>query len=134
MATSYLLDTSDLKRSLGFIDEDDSFDSAAEARLQSCLKAAEDYVQGAVGEDVSGFYQANLNLYKLACNSLAASYYQNPTSLTTSPVNQVDLVANSVIGQLRGRYANEAIKDGTDSESQSIDSKNPAGNNERTNV
>lgn len=119
--TTYLNVTDGLKRSLGYIDEDDSLDKDALQRMQNGLVAAEVYVQGAIGTDVKGFYESKdvKPLYALVCNALAATYYQSPTSTTSGAVVGVDAVCKSVIGQLRGRYDRfMEVQNGKSAESQ----------------
>lgn len=124
--TTYLKITDGLKRSLGYLDEDDSLDEGLKKRMTSALIAAESYVQGAIGTDLDDFYTSEENkpLYTLVCNALAASYVQNPVSITSGAVVTVDAVTNAVIGQLRGRYAKELeVQDGKDSESKQTNSE-----------
>lgn len=124
--TTYLKITDGLKRSLGYLDEDDSLDNGLQMRMSSALAAAENYVQGAIGTDVPDFYTSDNNkpLYTLVCNALAASYVQNPVSITSGAVVTVDTVTNAVIGQLRGRYAKELEdQNGKDIESEQTDPK-----------
>ena len=124
--TTYLKITDGLKRSLGYLDEDDSLDNGLQMRMSSALAAAENYVQGAIGTDVPDFYTSDNNkpLYTLVCNALAASYVQNPVSITSGTVVTVDAVTNAVIGQLRGRYAKELEdQNGKDIESEQTDPK-----------
>lgn len=124
--TTYLKITDGLKRSLGYLDEDDSLDNGLQKRMSSSLTAAENYVQGAIGTDVPDFYTSDDNkpLYTLVCNALAASYVQNPVSITSGAVVTVDAVTNAVIGQLRGRYAKELEdQNGKDIESEQTDPK-----------
>lgn len=125
--TTYLKITDGLKRSLGYLDEDTSLDEGLQIRMSSALAAAENYVQGAIGTDVPDFYTSDNNkpLYTLVCNALAASYVQNPVSITSGAVVNVDIVTNAIIGQLRGRYAKELEdQDGQNTKSQSSDSEN----------
>ncbi len=125
--TTYLKITDGLKRSLGYLDEDDSLDEGLKNRMSNALIAAESYVQGAIGTDVQDFYTSEENkpLYTMVCNALAASYVQNPVSITSGAVVTVDAVTNAVIGQLRGRYAKELEdQDGQNTKSQSSDSEN----------
>ncbi len=125
--TAYLKITDGLKRSLGYLDEDDSLDEGLKKRMTSALIAAESYVQGAIGTDLDDFYTSEENkpLYTLVCNALAASYVQNPVSITSGAVVTVDAVTNAVIGQLRGRYAKELEdQDGQNIKSKSSDSEN----------
>ncbi len=124
--TTYLKITDGLKRALGYLDEDDSLDNGLQMRMSSALAAAENYVQGAIGTDVPDFYTSDNNkpLYTLVCNALAASYIQNPVSITSGAVVTVDAVTNAVIGQLRGRYAKELEdQNGKDIESEQTDPK-----------
>mgnify|MGYP003448989643 FL=1 len=124
--TTYLKITDGLKRALGYLDEDDSLDNGLQIRMSSALAAAENYVQGAIGTDVPDFYTSDNNkpLYTLVCNALAASYVQNPVSITSGTVVTVDAVTNAVIGQLRGRYAKELEdQNGKDIESEQTDPK-----------
>ncbi|WP_407325606.1 DNA packaging protein [Lactobacillus johnsonii] len=125
--TTYLKITDGLKRSLGYLDEDDSLDEGLKNRMSNALIAAESYVQGAIGTDVQDFYTSEENkpLYTMVCNALAAAYVQNPVSITSGAVVTVDAVMNAVIGQLRGRYAKELEdQDGQNTKSQSSDSEN----------
>ncbi|OUP14899.1 DNA packaging protein [Lactobacillus johnsonii] len=125
--TTYLKITDGLKRSLGYLDEDTSLDEGLQKRMSSALIAAESYVQGAIGTELKDFYTSEENkpLYTLVCNALAASYVQNPVSITSGAVVNVDIVTNAIIGQLRGRYAKELEdQDGQNTKSQSSDSEN----------
>ena len=124
--TTYLKITDGLKRALGYLDEDDSLDNGLQIRMSSALAAAENYVQGAIGAGVQDFYTSEENkpLYTMVCNALAASYVQNPVSITSGAVVTVDAVTNAVIGQLRGRYAKELEdQNGTDTESKQTKSE-----------
>lgn len=125
--TAYLKITDGLKRSLGYLDEDDSLDDGLKNKMSNALIAAESYVQGAIGTELKDFYTSEENkpLYTLVCNALAASYVQNPVSITSGAVVNVDIVTNAIIGQLRGRYAKELEdQDGQNTKSQSSDSEN----------
>ena len=125
--TTYLKITDGLKRSLGYLDEDTSLDEGLQKRMSSALIAAESYVQGAIGTELKDFYisEENKPLYTLVCNALAAAYVQNPVSITSGAVVNVDIVTNAIIGQLRGRYAKELEdQDGQNTKSQSSDSEN----------
>lgn len=124
--TTYLKITDGLKRALGYLDEDTSLDEGLQKRMSSALIAAESYVQGAIGTELKDFYTSEENkpLYTLVCNALAASYVQNPVSITSGAVVNVDIVTNAIIGQLRGRYAKELEdQDGKDIESEQTDPK-----------
>lgn len=124
--TTYLKITDGLKRSLGYLDEDTSLDEGLQKRMSNALIAAESYVQGAIGTELKDFYTSEENkpLYTLVCNALAAAYVQNPVSITSGAVVNVDIVTNAIIGQLRGRYAKELEdQDGKDIESEQTDPK-----------
>ena len=125
--TTYLKITDGLKRSLGYLDEDNSLDDGLKNKMSNALIAAESYVQGAIGTELKDFYisEENKPLYTLVCNALAAAYVQNPVSITSGAVVNVDIVTNAIIGQLRGRYAKELEdQDGQNTKSQSSDSEN----------
>lgn len=115
-----------LKRSLGYLNEDDSLDESEKDLMENALTTAELYVQGAIGTDKEEFYSKNeiKPLYTIACNSLAGSYMQNPTSITRGPTVAVDTVCNAIIGQLRGLYDVEVSADDSNNESSSANSKN----------
>lgn len=124
--TTYLKITDGLKRALGYLDEDDSLDNGLQIRMSSALAAAENYVQGAIGTELKDFYTSEENkpLYTLVCNALAASYVQNPVSITSGAVVNVDIVTNAIIGQLRGRYAKELEdQDGQNTKSEQTNSE-----------
>lgn len=124
--TTYLKITDGLKRALGYLDEDDSLDNGLQIRISSALAAAENYVQGAIGTELKDFYTSEENkpLYTLVCNALAASYVQNPVSITSGTVVNVDIVTNAIIGQLRGRYAKELEdQDGQNTKSEQTNSE-----------
>lgn len=123
--TTYLKITDGLKRSLGYLDEDDSLDEGLEKRMSSALITAENYVQGAIGKDIPDFYISDENkpLYTMVCNALAGTYLQNPVGITSGAVVGVDAVTNAIIGQLRGRYDKELEDNGQNSEPEPTDSK-----------
>ncbi|WP_288646081.1 head-tail connector protein [uncultured Pediococcus sp.] len=91
-----------LKSSLR-IDGDDDDDL-----LNGYLSAATSYIKQAIGDDnsVTGFYEMDgvSNLFETAVYALAGSYWYYRTSITSNAVNPVDLVVDSIIGQLRGLY------------------------------
>lgn len=78
-----------------------------DALLQSYIDAADQFIIGAVGDEVPAFWNDSkvTMLHDLAVKSLAASYYQYRLSLSDVQVYQIDMTANSILGQLRGRYA-----------------------------
>lgn len=91
----------DLKAVL-YLDGDDE-----DALLQSYIDAADQFIIGAVGDDVSGFWDDSkvTVLHDLAVKSLAATYYQYRLSMADTQTYQIDMTVNSILGQLRGRYA-----------------------------
>lgn len=78
-----------------------------DALLQSYIDAANQFIIGAVGDKVPAFWDDSkvTALHDLAVKSLAASYYQYRLSLSDVQVYQIDMTVNSILGQLRGRYA-----------------------------
>lgn len=109
MMTTYLTIDDGLKRSLGYLPNDDALDSSDEERMEATLKGAENYVQGAIGEDADeSFYKTDsvFELYKLAVNAIAANWFLHPTSAVSSTT------AKQIIGQLRGTYdAKKVVND-----------------------
>ena len=78
-----------------------------DALLQSYIDAADQFVIGAVGDDVPGLWDDSkvTVLHDLAVKSLAATYYQYRLSMADTQIYQIDMTVNSILGQLRGRYA-----------------------------
>lgn len=109
--TTFLKITDGLQRTLGFLPDDEALDDAAKARMQAALTAAELYVQGAIGESDT-FYQKQgvKELYTLACNAVAANWYNHPTSAPSSTT------ARQIIGQLRGSFDEVGDDDGSTTE------------------
>ncbi|MEK3678836.1 head-tail connector protein [Lactobacillus crispatus] len=107
--TTYLTIDDGLKRSLGYLPDDDALDSSDEERMEATLKGAEIYVQGAIGDDADeSFYKTDsvFELYKLAVNAIAANWFLHPTSAVSSTT------AKQIIGQLRGTYdAKKVVND-----------------------
>lgn len=98
--TTILKADDEFKRVLGYLPDDDMLDDQLIQRMTSALAAAEIYVQGAVGEDKTDFYQneKNLPLYKLACYAIGANWFNHPSTAVSSTT------AKAIIGQLRGSY------------------------------
>ncbi|AYE57962.1 DNA packaging protein [Lactiplantibacillus plantarum] len=96
-------DLETLKSSLRIDGDDD------DKLLKGYLSAATSYIKQAIGDEniVPGFYEMeNVNdLFETAVYALAGSYWYYRTSITSSTVNPVDLVVDSIIGQLRGLYS-----------------------------
>lgn len=98
--TTILKVDDEFKRVLGYLPDDDLLDDQVIQRMESALNAAEIYVQGAVGEDKTDFYQneKNLPLYKLAYYAIGANWFNHPSTAVSSTT------AKAIIGQLRGSY------------------------------
>lgn len=99
--TTYLTIDDGLKRSLGYLPDDDALDSSDEERMKATLKGAENYVQGAIGDDADeSFYKSDsvFELYKLAVNAIATNWFLHPSIAVSSTT------AKQIIGQLRGTY------------------------------
>lgn len=81
------------------MDEDDVL-------LNLYLDTADAYIKGAVGEE-TGFWKLESvqKLYKTVLIAQATGYYTARTSLSNIPMSPVNMSVNSIIGQLRGRYA-----------------------------
>lgn len=112
----------ELKRTLGFLPDDESLDPQSSDRMKSILKAAELYVQSAIGKN-DKFYQSDeiKPLYKLACYAVTANWFNHPSSAPSSTT------AMSLIGQMRGSfdlYESEDQQNGSTSESGSTESGN----------
>lgn len=107
--TTFLTIDDGLKRSLGYLPDDDALDSSNEERMKTALKGAENYIQGAIGDDADdadeSFYKSDsvFELYKLAANAIAANWFLHPTSAVSSTT------AKQIIGQLRGTYDETTI-------------------------
>ncbi|WP_446002474.1 head-tail connector protein [Weissella viridescens] len=82
------------------MDEDDDL-------LQLYLDTATAYIQGAVGDETSKFWQLESvkALFRTALIAQATGYYTARTSLSNIPMSPVNMSVNSIVGQLRGRYA-----------------------------
>lgn len=112
--TAILKADDEFKRVLGYLPNDDMLDDQVTQHMTSALNAAETYVQGAVGQKNTDFYQSEniLPLYKLACFAIAANWFNHPSSAASSTT------AKAIIGQLRGSYdESEVSDDGSTAES-----------------
>ncbi|KZU40983.1 head-tail connector protein [Lactiplantibacillus plantarum] len=89
--------------------------------LKGYLSAATSYIKQAIGDEngVPGFYEMEdvNDLFETAVYALAGSYWTYRTSITAIAVNPVDLVVDSIIGQLRGLYSQKQYEAGTNDES-----------------
>ncbi len=96
-----------LKSSLRIDGDDD------DELLKGYLSAATNYIKQSIGDenDVSGFYEMDgvSDLFETAVYALAGSYWTYRTSITAIAVNPVDLVVDSIIGQLRRVVQSKAI-------------------------
>lgn len=96
-------DLETLKSSLRIDGDDD------DKLLKGYLSAATSYIKQAIGDEngVTGFYEMEgvNDLFETAVYALAGSYWYYRTSITSNAVNPVDLVVDSIIGQLRGLYS-----------------------------
>ena len=96
-------DLETLKSSLRIDGDDD------DKLLKGYLSAATSYIKQAIGDEnsVPGFYEMEdvNDLFETAVYALAGSYWYYRTSITSNTVNPVDLVVDSIIGQLRGLYS-----------------------------
>ncbi|MDO1603200.1 head-tail connector protein [Lactiplantibacillus plantarum] len=97
------VDLKTLKSSLRIDGNDD------DELLKGYLSAATSYIKQAIGDEngVTGFYEMEdvNDLFETAVYALAGSYWYYRTSITSNTVNPVDLVVDSIIGQLRGLYS-----------------------------
>lgn len=83
--------------------------------ISAYISAAESFVKNAVGSAKSFWADSQVTpLETMAVMSLAATYYQNRLALSDTQTFPIDLTVNSIIGQLRGLYAEmvENNKDG----------------------
>lgn len=94
--------TSDDLKAVLYLDGNDE-----DALLQSYIDAADQFIIGAVGDEVPAFWDDSkvTMLHDLAVKSLAATYYQYRLSMADTQTYQIDMTVNSILGQLRGRYA-----------------------------
>lgn len=108
-------DLETLKSSLRIDGDDD------DELLKGYLSAATSYIKQAIGDDnsVLGFYEMKgvKDLFETAIYALAGSYWTYRTSITAIAVNPVNLVVDSIIGQLRGLYSQKQYEVGTNDES-----------------
>lgn len=95
----------DVKKALNLDGDDD------DSLISAYIKAAEIFIKNAIGEDKEDksdkFYvrEEITSLLNVAIISLAGSYYTYRISLADTQNYSVDLTLNSIIGQLRGKYA-----------------------------
>ena len=112
--TTFLKVDDELKRTLGFLPDDESLDEQSLNRIKTALTAAEIYVQNAIGQGDEFYQKEDVEpLYKIACFAVAANIFNHPSSATSSTT------AMAIIGQMRGAYAvfREEQENGSTSES-----------------
>lgn len=104
------------------LDIDDS-----DTLMSAYIDAAEHYVKNAVGTDIATFYTDDSTsvpaLFKVAVMSLAGTYYQYRIAMSDTQTYDIGLTLNSIIGQLRGLYAQvyeEAHPDDQTNPTQSV--------------
>lgn len=92
--------------------------------VQGYVTAAKSFVKGAIGDDDSFYQQPDVKpLFESAVTALAATYYQYRLSLSDTQTFPINLTVNSIIGQLRGRYA-EKVGDHSETTSKPTQSSN----------
>lgn len=93
--------TVDQVKSLLYLDGDSD-----NGLITAYIQAARKFVTNAVGSD-HGFWENEQvsPLADMAIMSLAATYYQNRLALSDTQTFPIDLTVNSIVGQLRGLYA-----------------------------
>ncbi|USS87468.1 head-tail connector protein [Fructilactobacillus hinvesii] len=78
-----------------------------------CLKAAESYVQNAIGFELPGFYSKGsdaFDLYKQAVFAFAGTNFTNRIAYANAQQYESNLTGKSYIGSLRGMYLIEQEK------------------------
>lgn len=105
--TTYLDIDDEFKRTLGFLPNDEMIDPQVLQRMITALRAAEFYVQGAIGDANASFYKRDdiFPLYRTACVAIAANWFNHPATAVSSTT------AKSIIGQLRGSYDESEVSD-----------------------
>lgn len=74
--------------------------------LRGYIAAADQFIKNAVGDNEAFYAKDNVKpLFESAVKALAATYYQYRLALSDTQTFPIDLTVNSIIGQLRGRYA-----------------------------
>lgn len=106
------VDLATLKNSLR-IDDDDTDDDQL---LTGYITAAQAFIRNAIGDPgdtVPSFYDDDRvkDLFDTATLALASGYYTARSSLSLVALTPVDLATNSIIGQLRGLYAQKETGD-----------------------
>jgi hypothetical protein len=82
--------------------------SAEDGLLKGYIAAADQFLKGAIGDDEDFYQKENVKpLFESSVKALAATYYQYRLALSDTQTFPINLTVNSIIGQLRGRYALE---------------------------
>lgn len=89
--------------------------------LASYIEAARVFVKSAITDDEDFFKKDKVKpTFEIAVLSLAGSYYTYRIALVDTQSYPVDLTLNSIIGQLRGTYAEYKYGGDQDGEKTSI--------------
>lgn len=88
--------------------------SADDNLLKGYQVTAENYVKNAIGTDDGDFYARDdvKPLFDTSVIALASGYYTFRTSMSLVQAYPVDLATDSIIGQLRGVYAQYRVDKG----------------------
>lgn len=77
-----------------------------DAIINGYLLAAENYIKDAIGMDDNFYAQsAVVDRYETAVYAYAGTLYTYRISMTETKAVTMDATVNSIVGQLRGRYA-----------------------------
>lgn len=114
--------TVDQVKNLLYLDGNDD-----DTLITAYINAAKNFVINAVGDD-EGFWKDPRVTYlqDMATMSLAATYYQNRLALSDTQTFPIDLTVNSIIGQLRGLYAEIVEDKGGDTDADADKSAQPS--------
>ncbi|MGK9299644.1 head-tail connector protein [Melissococcus plutonius] len=79
--------------------------------LRGYIAAAQMYVKNAIASNDEDFFKKEtvIELYNMAVLSLAGAYYTYRIALVDTVATPINLTLNSIIGQLRGAYAQYKI-------------------------
>ena len=89
--------------------------------LTSYINAASNFIKSAVASDKEFFEKGDVKpTFEIAVLSLAGSYYTYRIALVDTQSYPIDLTLNSIIGQLRGTYAEYKYGGDQDGEEASV--------------
>lgn len=95
--------------------------TAEDKLLTSYINAAINFIKDAVASDKDFFEKDDVkSIFEIAVLSLAGSYYTYRIALVDTQSYPIDLTLNSIIGQLRGTYAEYKYGGSQDGEKTSI--------------